>query len=165
MTPSVLADLGYTYELDGDKQEAADAYTRAANAKPKEIGYQLSAAQAQLRVGNLEKARSLSEPRRSHQCQSLSAARHPRAAGQRREQVRPIAIAEYNAAINALPAGGVPEGQLYPIQLRLNLAELYRENGDEQAAHQQLADRRSRRSTSSMCRVRRRPSSCAFALR
>ena len=40
----VLADLGYTYELDGDKQQAAEAYARAANEKPKEIGYQLSAA-------------------------------------------------------------------------------------------------------------------------
>ena len=58
MTPPVLADLGYTYELDGDKQKAADAYTRAANAKPKEIGYQLSAAQAQLRLGNLEETRT-----------------------------------------------------------------------------------------------------------
>ena len=49
------------------------------------------------------------------------------------------AITEYKAAIAALPAGGVPEGQLYPIQLRLNLAELYRESGDDAAAHQQLA--------------------------
>ena len=57
MTPAVLADLGYTYELDGDKQQAAQAYTRAANEKPKEIGYQLSAAQAQLRLGNNEQAR------------------------------------------------------------------------------------------------------------
>ncbi len=57
MTPAILADLGYTYELDGDKQQAADAYTKAANEKPKEIGYQLSAAQAQLRVGNTDKAR------------------------------------------------------------------------------------------------------------
>ena len=54
MTPSVLADLGYTYELDGDKQQAAEAYTRAANEQPKEIGYQLSAAQAHLRLGNMD---------------------------------------------------------------------------------------------------------------
>ena len=33
----------------------------------------------------------------------------------------------------------MPEGQLYPIQLRLNLAELYRADGQDQAAHQQLA--------------------------
>ena len=29
MTPSVLGDLGYSYELEGDKQEAADAYAQA----------------------------------------------------------------------------------------------------------------------------------------
>ena len=49
------------------------------------------------------------------------------------------AINEYKAAIAALPAGGVPEGQLYPIQLRLNLAELYRESGDDRAAHREVA--------------------------
>src|SRR5580658_1844704 len=40
MTPAVLADLGYTYELDGDKEAAAQSYVRAANEKPREIGYQ-----------------------------------------------------------------------------------------------------------------------------
>ncbi len=41
MTPSVLADLGYTYELDGDKEQAAQAYARAANAEAQ--GNRLSA--------------------------------------------------------------------------------------------------------------------------
>ena len=138
MTPAVLADLGYTYELDGDKQRAAEAYTRAANEKPKEIGYQLSAAQSQLRIGDMEKARAYlnraaaldSNHYRLHAIRALLAKEENRQAD---------AIAEYNAAINALPAEGVPEGQLYPIQLRLNLAELYRENGDDQSAHAQIA--------------------------
>ena len=138
MTPPVLADLGYTYELEGDKQQAADAYTRAAKAKPGEIGYQLSAAQAQLRLGNLEETGTYLKRAaaidagyyRLHAIRALLA----------KEENRPTdAIAEYNAAIKALPAGGVPEGQLYPIQLRLNLAELYRENGDDEAAHRQVA--------------------------
>ena len=51
-----------------------------------------------------------------------------------------LAITEYKAAINALPQGPVPEGDLYPVQLRLNLADLYRENGDEKAAHQTIAE-------------------------
>ncbi len=134
MTPSVLADLGYTYELDGDKQRAAEAYTRAANEKPKEIGYQLSAAQSQLRLGDFEKARkylnraAAIDPNhyRLHAIRALLAKEENRQAD---------AISEYNAAIRALPAGGVPEGQLYPVQFRLNLAELYRESGDDQAAH------------------------------
>jgi tetratricopeptide (TPR) repeat protein len=138
MTPAVLADLGYTYELDGDKQRAAEAYTRAANEKPKELAYQLSAAQSQLRLGDFENARkylnraAAIDPNhyRLHAIRALLAKEENRQAD---------AITEYNAAIHALPAGGVPEGELYPIQLRLNLAELYRENGDDQAAHAQIA--------------------------
>ena len=76
MTPSVLADLGYSYELDGDKQEAADAYASAANAEPKEIGYQLSAAQAQLRVGDLEKTRNYLNRAAAIDRQQLPPARH-----------------------------------------------------------------------------------------
>jgi tetratricopeptide (TPR) repeat protein len=138
MTPAVLADLGYTYELDGDKEAAAQSYVRAANEKPREIGYQLSAAQAELRLGDTEKTREYlsrasaidANHYRLHAIKALLAKEENRQAD---------AIAEYKAAIAALPAGGVPEGQLYPIQLRLNLAELYRDSGDDQAAHQELA--------------------------
>lgn len=137
-TPEVLADLAYTYELNGDKQLAANTYAKAANARPKEIGYQLSAAQSQLWVSNFDKASeylgraAAINPNhyRLHAIRALMAKEQNRSAD---------AIKEYNAALAALPAGGVPEGQLYPIQLRLNLAELYRANGDEQAAHQQIA--------------------------
>ncbi len=137
-SPEVLADLGYTYELDGDKEQAANAYTKAANARPKEIGYQLSAAQSQLRIGNMDKAREYlnraaaidANYYRLHAIRAMLA---------KEENRQTDAINEYKAAIAALPAGGVPEGQLYPIQLRLNLAELYRESGDDQAAHQQIA--------------------------
>ncbi len=138
MTPAVLADLGYTYELDGNKEEAAKAYVRAANEKPKEIGYQLSAAQSELRLGDTEKTREYlnraaaidANHYRLHAIKALLAKEENRQAD---------AITEYKAAIAALPAGGVPEGPLYPIQLRLNLAELYRDSGDDQAAHQELA--------------------------
>ncbi len=138
MTAPLLADLGYTYELDGDKEQAAAAYVRAANEKPKEIGYQLSAAQAELRLGNTDKTRTYinraaaidANHYRLHAIKALLA---------KEENRQTDAIAEYNAAIAALPAGGVPEGQLYPVQLRLNLAELYRQNGDDEAAHRQIA--------------------------
>ena len=137
MTPPVLADLGYTYELDGEKQKAADAYTRAANAKPKEIGYQLSAAQAQLRLGNLEETRTYLN--RAAAIDPGYYRLHAIRAALAKEENRPnVAIAEYNAALKGMPAGGVAEGQLYPIQLRLNLAELYRADGQDQAAHQQV---------------------------
>ena len=92
----------------------------------------------ELRVGDIDKTRQYlsraaaidANHYRLHAIKALLAKEENRQAD---------AIAEYNAAIAALPAGGVPEGQLYPIQLRLNLAELYRESGDDEAAHQQIA--------------------------
>jgi tetratricopeptide (TPR) repeat protein len=54
----VLADLGYSYELDGTRQQAAEAYSKAANLAPRQIGLQLSAAQAELQSGENDRARS-----------------------------------------------------------------------------------------------------------
>ena len=51
----VLADLGYSYELNGDKQEAADSYAKAAKLGPNQIGLQLSAAAAFMRLGMLDR--------------------------------------------------------------------------------------------------------------
>ncbi|MGC2109124.1 MAG: tetratricopeptide repeat protein [Candidatus Korobacteraceae bacterium] len=138
MTPAVLADLGFTYELDGDKEQAAACYLRAANQKPKEINYQLSAAQAELKLGNPEETRKFLN--RAAAIDANHYRLHAIRAALAKEENRQVdAIAEYNAAIKALPAGGVPEGQLYPIELRLNLSELYRDAGDDEAAHQQIA--------------------------
>ena len=47
----LLADLGYSYELDGDQRKAAETYSKAANLAPQQIGLQLSAAQAEMRSG------------------------------------------------------------------------------------------------------------------
>ena len=62
MTPSVLGDLGYSYELAGDKQAAADAYSKAANADPKNVGYQLSAAQSAIARGRPGEEQDLYKP-------------------------------------------------------------------------------------------------------
>ena len=51
----VMSELGYTYELAGMKKESADTYEKAAGLAPKSVNVQLAAAQAQLRVGNLDK--------------------------------------------------------------------------------------------------------------
>src|SRR5215475_7971422 len=53
--PDLLADLGYTYELAGMKQEAADTYTRYASADTRNINAQLSAAQAWMRLSDSAK--------------------------------------------------------------------------------------------------------------
>jgi tetratricopeptide (TPR) repeat protein len=137
MTPEVLADLAYSYELNGDKKESADAYSKAANAKPALITLQLSAAQAQLRAGDFDKTRQYiaraeaigPNHYRLHAIKAQLARTENRAAD---------AIAEYQKALAVMPAGGVPEGMLYPIQLRLNLADLYREQGNKDDARAQM---------------------------
>ena len=57
--PDVTAELAYTYQLDGKLDDSAKFYTQAANAAPKDLSLQLSAAQAEIAVGSLEKANSL----------------------------------------------------------------------------------------------------------
>lgn len=134
----VLADLGYTYELAGDPKHAAETYARAADLAPQQIGLQLSAAQAEMRLHQMDRARSFLA--RAAQIDPEHYRLHALRAQLAREENRMSdAIREYQAAIARLPNGTVPEGQLYPIQLRLNLAEIYRSTGQDDAAHQQIA--------------------------
>jgi tetratricopeptide (TPR) repeat protein len=134
----VLADLGYSYELNGDKQEAADSYAKAAKLAPNQIGLQLSAAAAFMRLALLDKTREYLA--RAQQLDANHYRLHAlRALLARAEDRNPEAIREYNAAIANLPQGVPPEGQLYPIQLRLNLSELYRDAGDDMNARRQIA--------------------------
>ena len=49
------------------------------------------------------------------------------------------AIREYEAALQHLPEG-VPEGVLYPISLRVDLAEIYRDAGDAANAERVTKD-------------------------
>ncbi|MFZ0392323.1 MAG: tetratricopeptide repeat protein, partial [Terracidiphilus sp.] len=46
--PEVVAELGYTYQLDGKMEDSAQEYARAADAAPKDLELQLSAAQAEV---------------------------------------------------------------------------------------------------------------------
>jgi tetratricopeptide (TPR) repeat protein len=134
----VLADLGYSYELNGDKQEAADSYAKATKLAAGQIGLQLSAAGAFLRLGLLDRTREYLGRAEildaNHYRLHALRAQLLKAEGHNQEAVR-----EYNAAIASLPAGVPPEGQLYPIQLRLNLSELYRDAGDDINARRQIA--------------------------
>jgi tetratricopeptide (TPR) repeat protein len=134
----VLADLAYSYELDGDQRQAAETYSRAANLAPRQIGLQLSAAQAELRLTEMDRARSFLA--RAQQIDPNHYRLHALNAQLAHAENHPAdAIREYKMAIDHLPNAAVPEGQLYPIQLRLNLAEIYRETGDNQAARVQVA--------------------------
>jgi tetratricopeptide (TPR) repeat protein len=132
----VMSELGYTYELAGMKKESADTYEKAAGMAPKSVNVQLAAAQAQLRVGNLDKTRTYLS--RGEQLDAnyyrLHAIRGDLAKIERRDS---DAVKEYLAALAAMPEGPA-EGVLYPTQLRLNLIDTYRNLDDDAAITQQL---------------------------
>lgn len=132
----VMSELGYTYELAGMKKESADTYEKAAGMAPKSVNVQLAAAQAQLRVGNLDKTRTFLT--RAEQLDAnyyrLHAIRGDLAKIERRDG---DAVREYLAALAAMPEGPA-EGILYPTQLRLNLIDTYRNLDDDAAISQQL---------------------------
>ena len=132
----VMSELGYTYELAGMKKESADTYEKAAGMAPKSVNVQLAAAQAQLRVGNLDKTRTYLT--RAEQLDAnyyrLHAIRGDLAKIERRDS---DAVREYLAALAAMPEGPA-EGILYPTQLRLNLIDTYRNLDDDAAISQQL---------------------------
>lgn len=133
----ILAELGYTYELAGQKKESADSYEKAAALAPQSATVQLAAAQAQLRVGNLDKTRTFLT--RAEQLDGghyrLHAIRGDLAVLERRDT---DAVHEYQAALAALPEGPA-EGILYPTQLRLDLIDAYKNLDDQAGIQQQLA--------------------------
>lgn len=132
----LLSELGYTYELAGMKKESADTYEKAAHLAPQEINVQLSAAQAEMRVGDLDKTRIFLA--RAEQLDSsyyrLHALRGDLARVERRDN---DATREYLAALAAMPEAP-PEGILFPTQVRLDLINTYKDLGDDDSANQQL---------------------------
>lgn len=135
-SPDIKAELAYTYQLFGKPEEAAKLYAQAADSAPKDLNLQLSAAQAQMAAGSLDAAKGFlkrastldSEHYRLHAIRGEVA---------RIEERNQDAIQEYNAALSNLPQAP-SEGVLYPIQLHLNLMELYQRTRDESAAKTQL---------------------------
>jgi tetratricopeptide (TPR) repeat protein len=132
----VQAELAYTYGLAGKTQEAAELYSTLAKSAKGNIGLDLSAAQAWVNVGRPDEAR-----------QYLDAAQKIDANSYRLHAIEatiaeaddrfPEAEQQYKLALNNLPAR-VPEGPLYPIELRLNLYEVYTRADDTASANQQL---------------------------
>ena len=145
--PDLLADLGYTYDLAGDKKSAAASYARAANADTRNIGYQLSAAQGYLDLsGKSGEKNEKDAMQQVQQYLSRATAIDPnhyrlhaiRGSIAKLENNSDEAIREYETALAHVPED-VPEGQLYPVLLRLNLSELYKQVNNDAAANQQLA--------------------------
>lgn len=134
--PDYLAELAYTYELAGMKNESAAAYEKAAMAAPKDINVQLSAAEAQMQVSNPDKTRIFLA--RAEQIDPKHYRLHAiRGDLWRQERRNDDAVKEYLAALAAMPEAA-PEGILYPTQVRLELINAYKELGDEAAANQQI---------------------------
>jgi tetratricopeptide (TPR) repeat protein len=135
--PDVTAELAYTYQLDGKLEESARVYGQAANAVPKDINLQLSAAQAQVAAGSTEQAetflkRAASIDENSYRLHAI------RGEIARIHDQSPEAIREYKMAIDHLPAEPA-EGPLYGIQLHMNLSDLYRSKRDEQESQREVA--------------------------
>ncbi|MGP0021465.1 MAG: tetratricopeptide repeat protein [Candidatus Sulfotelmatobacter sp.] len=133
-----LAELGYSYALAGNARAAARNYGAAASRAPRDIEIQLNAAQAMLNDGELDKAAAL-----LNQAATLNpdhyrvhALRGRLDTSQHRSE---NAIREYEAALQQLPEG-VPEGVLYPISLRVDLAQIYRDAGDTTNAERVTKD-------------------------
>jgi tetratricopeptide (TPR) repeat protein len=135
-TPDVFAELGYTYALAGMKNESAESYVKAANAAPGNITMQLGAASALVSTADIPEAQKYLQ--RSESIDPKNYRLHAiRADIARIEHRTGDAITEYNAALANLPES-VPDGPLYPIQLRLNLSEQYRDAQNQAEAAQQL---------------------------
>lgn len=135
-TPSVIAELGYTYQLDGETQNAARLYTRAANAMPDDIGIQLSAAQAEVTANHLDRADTFlaRAAKINPNYYRLHAIRGGIAESAERNDE---AVRQYRAAIANLPPTPV-EGPLYGIQLHMDLQALYQSLDESGASQKQL---------------------------
>jgi len=136
--PDVIAELAYTYQLNGKLNDSARLYAQAANAVPKDMGLQLAAAQAQVAIGSIEKANPFLN--RAAEIDPnyyrLHAIRGEIAAFQERET---DAVREYSAALAGLPASPA-EGPLYGIQLHMDLMSVYKNLADEVDATHQLEE-------------------------
>jgi tetratricopeptide (TPR) repeat protein len=134
--PDVTAELAYTYQLDGKPDESARLYGKAADELPKDMSLQLSAAQAQVAAGEIERAQPFLQ--RAEGIDSNYYRLHAiRGEIARTQDQDAEAVKEYNAAIANLPAEAA-EGPLYGIQLHMDLAELYRSQRDDSAAKHQV---------------------------
>jgi tetratricopeptide (TPR) repeat protein len=133
----VLAELAYTYQLDGKYDDSAKIYSQVANNEPRNLTLQLSAAQAEITIGSIPGTKTFLD--RAQQIDAndyrLHAIKGEIAKLQEHNQ---DAVREYTAAIAALPSNP-PEGPLYGIQLHMNLVGLDQALEDDAAAHQQLA--------------------------
>lgn len=134
--PDLIAELAYTYQLEGEPDKSARLYAEAADAAPGDLNLQLAAAQAQIATGATAKAEMLlSRVSGFNQNQyQLHALRGQIAEMEDRDG---DAVRELNLALANLPVDPA-EGALYGIQLHMDLVGLYRRLGNADASQRQL---------------------------
>lgn len=135
-SPDVTAELAYTYQLNGDVNNSARLYSQAANAAPRVMDLQLTAAQAEIAAGSIDSASPFLKRAAASGADNyrLHAIRGEIAQLQDQDEV---AINELNAALARLPQTPA-EGPLYGIQLHMDLMNLYRNISDTVAAQHNL---------------------------
>lgn len=136
-SPGIKAELAYTYQLAGRREEAAKLYVQAADTAPGDVNLQLSAAQAEMSTGEVEAAKNFLD-----RAQKLDANHYRlhaiRGEVAKLEERNQDAAKEYSAAISSLPESPA-EGPLYAIQLHLNMVQIYQRLQDDVASKSQLA--------------------------
>lgn len=132
----VIAELAYTYQLDGKMKDSARMYLKAANEESKNFDLQIDAAHAQVVAGSIGKANKLLARAAALKANSyrLEAIKAEIAQLQGRNE---DAAREYKAALARLPANP-SEGPLYGIQLHMDLVALYQKLEEPDAAHHEL---------------------------
>ena len=135
-TTDVQAELAYTYGLAGQQQQAAELYSHLANASKGSIGLDLSAAQAWVTLGHPGEAQPFLDA--AQRIDPNNYRLHAILGGIADSEDRlDEAEHQYELALGTLPARPV-EGELYPVELRLNLYEVYVREGEDAKANQQL---------------------------
>lgn len=132
----VQAELAYTYQLAGKQQDAANLYSRLAKASNGNIGLDLGAAQAWENLGQFDTAQSFLDAARGIDSNNYRLHAILGAIAEADDRLAD-ASGEYNLALNNVPPR-VPEGPLYPIELRLNLYEIDLRQDDAADAKRQL---------------------------
>ncbi|MGH9587603.1 MAG: tetratricopeptide repeat protein, partial [Acidobacteriaceae bacterium] len=135
-SPAILGEIAYTYQLSGQPEQSATYYAKAANAMPKDVNMQLSAAQAAVSAHSFDKAAPFLARAATldPNYYRLHALRGQIAHLQERDD---DAVREYQAALAHLPPTPA-EGPLYGIQLHMDLMGLYTSLNDRDAARRQL---------------------------
>ncbi len=135
--PDVTAELAYTYQMAGKPSESAKFFARAANEDPKDMTLQLSAAQAEIVTGSIAEANSFLKRATALDANyyRLHALSGEIAEIEDRDR---DALQDFTAALASLPEHPA-EGQLYGIQLHMDLVALDRALEDEEDARSQLA--------------------------